>query len=375
MNRRLFEKRFGFFALVLFGTVNISLGCAVPVFRYALERWVTDPYIVTVNRGDNLSEDAAKACELLESFSSWDNEAVANVVVRDYKLKDKVELAAGQMAVHFPYASHIEKPILVGEISEKAVKEIVNSPIRAEIAKRLVEGDSAVWVFLEGPDAEKNEAAFELIEKKLKELEENLMLPEDELAAETGVVIAEEDEHAVGISFSMLKLARDNEDEKFLIDLLLDTEGDLREYDEPLVFPVFGRGIILFALVGDGINAENIEEACLFLTGPCSCQVKALNPGLDMLIKFNWDKTLAESLIVKQIELPELEGLGEMVKAEAGGDTAKPEIIPAADLEILKEDGTEGTNNNRLLRNVVGLLAIFMVIVIGGTWVLGKRKR
>lgn len=361
MNRRLSEKRSWVFIAVLFGTVNMAMGCAVPVFRYALERWESDPYIVTVNRGENSSEAIGQACELLDNFSSWDNDDPANLVMREYKSTDKVKLAAGQMSVHFPYSSQIEKPILIGEISEKAVKEIVDSPMRSEIAKRLVGGQTAVWVFLESPDAKKNKAAFGLVEKKLKELEENLMLPDDELAAEIGMVIAEENEGAVRISFSILKLARDNEDEKFLVDLLLDSEGDLRKYDdEPLVFPVFGRGIVLFALVGDGISEENIEESCLFLTGPCSCQVKALNPGLDLLIKFKWDNVLMDSLIVEEFELPELEGLGlgEVVEA-------------AVDVVVV----TEEASDNRLLRNVLGLLVILALIVGGGTWAMGERKQ
>lgn len=377
MNRWLSEKRFGFmawavFVAVLFPTVNIALGCAVPVFRYALERWECNPYIVTVNRGEKASEEIGQACELLDNFSSWDNEEPANVVMREYKLKDKVELAAGQMAVHYPYSSRIAKPILIGEISEKTVKEIVNSPMRSEIAKRLVGGDSAVWIFLEGPNAEKNKAAFELVEKKLKELEENLMLPEDALAAYSGMVIAEENEYAVRISFSILKLARDNADEKFLIDFLLDSEDDLREYDdEPMVFPVFGRGIVLFALVGEGISEEIIEESCLFLTGPCSCQIKALNPGLDMLVKFNWENALMESLIVEEIELPELEGLGEVIEVVVEDDAAQAEIIPAVDVEVVMEEASD----NRLLRNVLGLLVILALIVGGITWALGQRKR
>jgi hypothetical protein len=54
------------------------------------------------------------------------------------------------------------------------------------------------------------------------------------------------------------------------------------------VFPVFGQGRVLYALVGAGINEMTIAETCGFLVGACSCQVKALNPGTDLLIWADW---------------------------------------------------------------------------------------
>jgi hypothetical protein len=128
---------------------------------------------------------------------------------------------------------------------------------------------------------------------------------------------------------------------------------------------VFGRGIVLFALVGDGISEENIEESCMFLTGPCSCQVKALNPGLDMLIKFKWDDVLMDSLIVEEFELPELEGLGEVVEA------APDVVVVTVDVVVV----TENASYNSLLRNVLGLLVILALIVGGGTWAMGERNQ
>ena len=55
---------------------------------------------------------------------------------------------------------------------------------------------------------------------------------------------------------------------------------------------IFGRGRALDALIGKGINADTIAEAAKFLCGACSCQVKRLNPGVDLLIAANWDTIL-----------------------------------------------------------------------------------
>jgi hypothetical protein len=79
---------------------------------------------------------------------------------------------------------------------------------------------------------------------------------------------------------------------------LLNSEPDLHEYsDQPLAFPVFGRGIVLYALVGKGISPETIKSASSFIVGPCSCQVKEQNPGFDLLLSHDWDGAVGKQLI------------------------------------------------------------------------------
>ena len=40
-----------------------------------------------------------------------------------------------------------------------------------------------------------------------------------------------------------------------------------------------------------------IGVACKFIAGPCSCQVKNLNPGFDLLLSYNWDEAVDGSMI------------------------------------------------------------------------------
>jgi hypothetical protein len=72
--------------------------------------------------------------------------------------------------------------------------------------------------------------------------------------------------------------------------MLLASEADLDQdfAGEAMVFPVYGRGLILYALVGRGINNWTVERAARFLISPCSCQVKAANPGTDLLLTVDW---------------------------------------------------------------------------------------
>jgi len=182
----------------------------------------------------------------------------------------------------------------------------------------------------------------------------------------------------------MIKLARDNVDEQFFIDLLLDSEDNLRENaGEPILYPVYGRGILMQAMVGDdGITEANLGDSCLFLTGPCSCEARELNPGLDMLFKFNWDNALKGSLIITEIKLHKLEGLGAVIGAavdvelETAVDVeveaaVEVDVEAAVDVEVVAAQ----VSDNRLLPNVLVLLVILALIVGGGTWALGRRKR
>src|SRR5262249_42605094 len=57
-------------------------------------------------------------------------------------------------------------------------------------------------------------------------------------------------------------------------------------------FPIFGRGRALCSLEGKALAAKDIEEAARFLCGACSCQVKELNPGVDLLIAADWDELI-----------------------------------------------------------------------------------
>ena len=93
--------------------------------------------------------------------------------------------------------------------------------------------------------------------------------------------------------FSILRVSKTDTTDKYFYHMLISCDPDLEKYsDEPIVFPIYGRGRVLYALVGEGISTANIEEAAMFITGPCGCQIKMLNPGIDLLIQANWEKAI-----------------------------------------------------------------------------------
>ncbi len=258
--------------------------CNIPVFRYALERWVSDPYeILLFHRGGDVKP-------LLDEFEKSPANAVLKRVdlskpVADEEVRNLAppEGAALPWAVvRYPENSGVPEPAWSGPA---AARTILDSPMRREIIRRILAGDSAVWLLLESGDASKDGAAEALLKETLPKSEKALRLPEltdspsDRLRA---------DSVPLRLAFSILRLSRRDPAEEVLAGLLLRCEPDLAKGSDPIAFPFFGRGRILPPLIGKGITAENVSDYCAFLCGACSCEAKRFNPGLDLLFEVDW---------------------------------------------------------------------------------------
>ena len=286
--------------VILLGAV--AEACNVPVFRYALERWQPDPYRVVCFHRGALTDDQRK---LANSLADRQDQALANFIFRTVDLdaleaEDRaaaLELFATQkdpplpwITVQYPVHLGLQKPVWAGSLSRESIAALVDSPARQELARRLGEGETAVWLLLESGQDIDDDAASVTVLTELKKLEQDLKLPElsnspdDQVRA--GVPLQ--------IAFSLLRVSRNDAVEKALVRMLLDSESDLAERTEPMVFPVYGRGRALFGFVGAGITADNVRGAAAFLTGACSCEVKELNPGFDILLAKDWNTIFAD---------------------------------------------------------------------------------
>jgi hypothetical protein len=264
-------------ALVLFGmalAIAPAAACNVPVFRYALEHWPADRYSVTVMHRGPLPESEQELVALLEQTS--------NCEVR--RLEPGTEpRELPWMTVSLP-AGRGGEELWAGRLTVPALRAILESPARQEIGRRLQAGESAVWVLVDNAEGDRQTATF--IADQLQRLERSLRLPERTAAPEDRLY--GEDKVPLRLAFSLLRVARDDPAEQLLVRSLLASEPDLAGRRGPMLFPVFGRGHILYALVGAGINAANIDRAATFLVSGCSCTIKEDNPGLDLLLKADW---------------------------------------------------------------------------------------
>jgi len=171
-----------------------------------------------------------------------------------------------------------------------------SSPARTAIGGHLVAGATLVWVLLEGRDAAANATARRTLEESLARAAATIRPP---AAAELGIdpSLLARVRIPLAARFPLVAVPRHDPREAFLVDCLLGSEEDLRGYDEPIAFPVFGRGVVLHALVGRGITAENVAAAHDFITGACTCVVKEGNPGFDLPLDVAWDDAVGDLLL------------------------------------------------------------------------------
>lgn len=292
-------RRVALIFLVALGASSAALACNVPVFRYALEHWRSDPYRVVLFHRGKLTDAERAIIRPLEAqqdqslanfkFRTVDVDAADNGVDREL-LAALGEQSLPLLVVQYPEHLRIEPPVWTGPPTEDAVARLIDSPARKELVKRLADGQTAVWLLLESGQAEKDDAAFATLQTQLKTLEKDLKLPELTDSPEDELLTAA----PLQIAFSIVRIKHDDAAEQPLVQMLIHSEPDLAERSDAMIFPVFGRGRALFPLIGAGITAENIHDSAAFLVGPCSCQVKELNPGFDLLLSAEWETLLSQ---------------------------------------------------------------------------------
>ena len=66
----------------------------------------------------------------------------------------------------------------------------------------------------------------------------------------------------------------------------------------PFVFPIFGRGRMIEPLPPEQFETSSVVAACKYMVGECSCVIKALNPGVDLILNTDWRATLGQEVVM-----------------------------------------------------------------------------
>ncbi len=397
----------------IFFAVRPVSACNVPVFRYALERWPAGRFEVVGFHKGEIGKDQHTALKLLANSADTEPPA-ANLKIETVDLdRSPTEelldifqsLKAKELpviAVRYPAAGKPGPVCWTGSLSIDKVKTLLDSPARQKIADELLQGTSAVWLFLKSGDSNKDEAAAELLTKHVPHLEKTLKLPkltddpEDQL--DTTLPLK--------LKFSLLALDRKDPAEAAFVEMLLKAEAlTAAELKEPMVFPVFGRGRALPALIGAGITADNLREHAGYVIGRCTCKVKEQNPGFDLLMSVSWDSRMGEKLVkegpgkplggIAKIKLPKIsKGLPPdkeptqvaLADGKESGGTAKKSNPADPGMSALPEghtpsaepsnsstrpNGDAGLFRNTLYAVAAGVCIVVIVYVV--TRVRGRR--
>ncbi len=276
-------------AVIWLGAYSPAAACPIPVFQYSIEYWDSDPYDVVIHYDGSLTAGQQEAVDRLENAERGEgHHANITVMLVDHSERDNPNPSGNELPrieLRYPMISGIRGTLWEGPLDMDVIGAMLHSPVRQEIAEKLLDRNAGVWVLLESGNRSRDREVRRTLERELARLENTLKVPDP--AEEYGIDMG--DIHTE-IDFSVVSLSRDDPAEQIFINMLLGTERDLREFDEePIVFPVYGRGLVMYALIGDGINTWTLTEAGEFLTGPCSCIVKAGNPGVDLLMSIDWN--------------------------------------------------------------------------------------
>ncbi len=287
-------------------TVAASLGsaCNIPVFRYALERWVSDDCeAIVFHRGELSAEDQGLIQQLRSASTSSGGTTNLSVLLCDLDaepaadLRDaysvlakstRGELRLPHLALRRPGAIGGSKYAWSSPLDRQSIECVLDSPARVELGRRLLGGDSVVWLLVKSADDKRNldvrtqlQTAFKSLQTKMN-LPDGIGLPGSELYSVVPLLI----------QFSVLEIAADDPQERLLVQMLSRCRPDAFAEGEPLLVPVFGRGRALEVLPASDATSALVEDLTMFLGAACSCQVKEQNPGFDLLLGIDWNTEL-----------------------------------------------------------------------------------
>jgi len=341
---------------------SVVRACDVPVFKYALERWPADPYRVEISPGADKTA-VKKIMEYLKPFE--DDFGVIHIVdstegsVPGRPAFPKIPKNA-PLGVAYPVQSKVDRLACSAPLSLDDVKRVMDSPIRRKIAEKLLKGAAAVFLQVDPSDPKRGDAVFKNLRTALDECEKEI---NESLSAAP-------DGKAEKIRFASIRVERSDPKEKYFMAMLFNLDNELPN-DEPLVFPIYGRGRVLLALSGKGVNKDNLYDVCAFFTGSCSCEVKAMNPGYDLLIPVKWDEYIYDDIKITDA-LPPLTALSAAAEAVAKAET--PNEQPPTPSREKKTGEKEPSSNNALIANLFFTVALLVVAGIAMAWRAGRSK-
>lgn len=315
-------------------TVSAASACSVPVFRYALERWDADPYEAIVLYRNSLSPAESTQVARLEAAPNrplYTNLMVRRIDIGNDSLrtahealwKAQPDTTLPRIALYPLSRRRDRPPVWHAPLDAASVDQLLSSPIRRELARRIAAGETAIWVLVPSGDRERDRAVMDTLRTVLPNLQKSLKLPEPVYDASyfepsKGVPLK--------IAFSTLVLSATDPAEHALLSMLFEQPCNPDSITDTHVFPIFGRGRSLITLPGDKVTTRNLTRIGQFLSGPCACTVKQANPGNDLVFAVNWDAFLRRS--PGQDALPPLSGFSQY----AARDTLA-QSTPAAEPE------------------------------------------
>jgi len=203
------------------------------------------------------------------------------------------------VAIYYPAAIKQPQPFWMGTLDalEKQLPVLLDSPVRKDLIQRILEGDSVVWILLMDKEDTSSKSLVPPLEEYLMKVRmEQLSGNMFSVPTEAEAVAAENATPGLSApvtSFSVLPLYRNDPAEEFLCQSIQASSPALAKEAGPFLIPVFGRGRMLAPIRYQETNRGEVALICRLLCGPCFCDTKDANPGVDLLLSVSWDELIA----------------------------------------------------------------------------------
>lgn len=351
----------------------------VPVFRYALERWPAEVFpVLLVARDSNADIEAATFRKEIDR-QLWDTDgfsANAEVLILPSTAADDLKMPAVLKSAHHDLlAKHPEASLIIalgtpqswGELDilwsapadESAITCMKESAIRQTLERRILDGDSAIMLLHLPEGRDNKDAIVKSTKDTLAKLEPQIVLPDPQQGQQSQrghmrpPVVTE-----LRVSFPLVVMTSADKDPILRAILArLDTKNGKPPIpaDKAKLYAVFGQGRAIGPLVeGDDLDTETLTSLCVFVTGPCSCRVKAQNPGLDLFSSVDWLSFITGSLI-PTMELPPLSGATAHMATQESFTAEQQPSSALADIPVASQ---LGRNLTLLICAIVAILAV-----------------
>jgi len=399
------------------------MACDTPVFRYALEKWLPEEYkaIVFFNGLSGVEKEAVRLLKenvnvTLSEINVSELHSGFDSALYEYKGEKKTyrkspaqkEAEKIEREARCEFDRHLQEyekhgkdqrlPVLLlfsqiegrylyqGGVENKEVESIVDSPARADAAKRILSGESAVFFLLLTGDEQKDGRCRNALSDALKKAEKSVVLsiPENNTKLKYATPLK--------LKFSIIEVDQNDPAEHFFVNCLLQLHekkhaagvcldgacyvpnvGGLSKEvlrDNPLVVPVIGRGRAIDLLDGLALTAESIHELCQYVCGQCSCEIKRQNPGLDMLFAVDWAAGFIPMMGPPDEELA-LYGLSAYLEP-----VQKERLPPKEEASSERRGAVEKDENaGRMIpKNVCRTAGVMLLLLVVGTVFVLKKK-
>lgn len=316
-------------------------GCDAPVFRYVLEQWPAEPCrLIVFHRGPMDAPEGELAKTLVGRCGN--PKAPLNVAVtwvdvdhlddrllpelgkpwRDKPLPWAVLLYPGShvkmsptppgrppltnggplsgidpMAPGGAPVPSLRQPIAwAGPANAGELDRVLESPVRREIARRLMSAASVVWLFIGSGDFRRDGPVLDRLTDQLSRMEKKLSLPGEPPAGASNAGGGLRSELPQRIGFPVVSVRRDDPAEGAFLAMLENAMSPPLPAGEPQVFVFFGKGRVMEGVAAMQMSQQRVKDVCEFMAQYCSCVAK------DKLQRMSFQVPLAADW--RQIEHP-----------------------------------------------------------------------